>query len=46
MKIRTYEELKEFKAAIDECTSSVWLMGPGEEYYNMKNEEDYIVSGK
>ena len=42
MKIRTYEELKEFKAAIDECTSSVWLMGPGEEYYNMKNEEDYI----
>ena len=42
MKIRTYEELKEFKAAIDECTSSVWLMGPGEESYNMKNEEDYI----
>ena len=44
MKIRTYEELKEFKAAIDECTSSVWLMGPGEEYYNMKNEEDYITA--
>ena len=42
MKIRTYSELREFKAAIDECTNSVWLMGPDDESYNMKNEEDYI----
>lgn len=40
MRIRTENEVKEFNAALDRCTSSVWLMGPGEEY-NMKNEGDY-----
>lgn len=42
MKIRTYEELKEFKAAVDKCEKEVWLMGPDEEQYNLKNEEEFI----
>lgn len=42
MKIRTFEELKEFKAAVDKCTNPVWLMGPNDEQYNLKNEEEYI----
>jgi hypothetical protein len=42
MKIRSYSEMKEFKAALDNCTNEVWLMGPNDEYYNMKKEEDYI----
>lgn len=40
MKIRTNNELKEFEAALDKCTSEVWLMGPNDEAYNMKNEEE------
>ena len=42
MKIRSYSEMKEFKAALDNCTNEVWLMGPNDEAYNMKNEEEYI----
>ncbi len=42
MKIRNYEELKEFNAAIENCTSDVWLMGADEKAYNMKNEDEYI----
>ena len=42
MKIRTANDLKEFNAALDKCTNPVWLMGPNDEAYNMKNEEEYI----
>lgn len=42
MNIRTASELKELNAALDKCTSPVWLMGPNDEAYNMKNEEEYI----
>jgi hypothetical protein len=42
MKIRTGNEIKEFNAALEKCTSIVWLMGPNDECYNMKNEEEYI----
>ena len=42
MKIRNENELKAFKAAVDKCTYPVWLMGPNDEAYNMKNEEEYI----
>ena len=42
MKIRNYSEIQELNAALDKCTNSVWLMGPDDESYNMKNEEDYI----
>ena len=42
MKIRTANELKELNAALNNCTSTVWLMGPNDECYNMKNEEEYI----
>jgi hypothetical protein len=42
MKIRTANELKELNAALDKCTNEVWLMGPNDESFNMKNEEEYI----
>ena len=42
MKIRSYRERKEFKAALDNCTNEVWLMGPNDESFNMKNEDEYI----
>jgi len=42
MKIRTAKELKELNAALEKCTNEVWLMGPNDESYNMKNEEEYI----
>ena len=42
MKIRTGNDIKEFNAALGKCTHPVWLMGPNDEIYNMKNEEEYI----
>ena len=42
MKIRKANDIKEFNAALDKCTHPVWLMGPNDECYNMKNEEEYI----
>jgi hypothetical protein len=42
MKIRTANDIKEFNAALSKCTKDVWLMGPNEEAFNMKNEEEYI----
>ena len=42
MKIRTANELKELNAALDKCTNEVWLMGPNDESFNMKNEDEYI----
>ena len=42
MKIRTANELKELNAALNKCTNPVWLMGPNDEVYNMKNEDEYI----
>ena len=42
MKIRTANDIKEFNVALDKCTHPVWLMGPNDECYNMKNEEEYI----
>ena len=42
MNIKTANDIKEFNAALDKCTNSVWLMGPNDESYNMKNEDEYI----
>lgn len=42
MSFRNAEEIKEFKAAVDKCIHPVWLMGPNDEAYNMKNEQEYI----
>ena len=42
MKIRTANDLKELNAALDKCTNPVWLMGPNDEPYNMKNAEEDI----
>lgn len=43
MKFRNAEDIREFKAAVDKCIHPVWLMGPNDEAYNMKNEEEYIA---
>ena len=42
MNIRTADDIREFNAALDKCNHSVWLMGPNDEAYNMKNEDEYI----
>ena len=42
MKIRTGNDIKEFNAALGKCAHPVWLVGPNDEFYNMKNEEEYI----
>ena len=42
MNIRTGNDIKEFNAALNKCTNPVWLMGPNNESYNMKNEDEYI----
>ena len=42
MNIRTANDIKEFNAALDKCTNEVWLMGPNDEAYNLKNEDEYI----
>ena len=42
MKITTGNEMKEFNAALAKCTKEVWLMGPDDECYNMKNPDEYI----
>ena len=42
MNIRTGNDIKAFNAALNKCTNEVWLMGPNDESYNMKNEDEYI----
>ena len=42
MKITTGNDIKAFNAALNKCTNPVWLMGPNDEVYNMKNEDEYI----
>ena len=42
MNIKTANDIKEFNAALDKCTNEVWLMGPNDEAYNLKNEDEYI----
>jgi len=42
MKIRTGNEIREFNEALEKCTSVVWLMGPDDECYNMKDSDEYI----
>ena len=42
MNIRTGNDIKEFNAALNNCTGIVWLMGPNDECYNMKNADEYI----
>ena len=42
MKITTGNDIKAFNAALNKCTNEVWLMGPNDESFNMKNEDEYI----
>ena len=46
MNIRTENDIREFNAALDKCTHSVWLMGPNDEVYNMKNEKAMTTSSE
>lgn len=41
MQIRTENEIKEFNAALDKCSRSVWLMGPSGDCFDLKNAEEY-----
>ena len=41
MKIRTENDVKEFNAALDKCTRTVWLIGPNDIAFNMKKENEY-----
>ena len=42
MNIRTANDIKVLNAALNKCANEVWLMGPNDEAYNMKNEDEYI----
>ena len=42
MNIRTANDIKVLNAALKKCANEVWLMGPNDEAYNMKNEDEYI----
>ena len=43
MKIRTGNEIKEFNAALDKCTSVVWLMIDGILRITEKNGEQFGI---
>lgn len=43
MKIRTIQDINELRAAVDECTNTVWLTSARGEQYNMKSEKDWEV---
>ena len=42
MKIRTRKDLSAFQAAVNECSSSVWLMSAKGEQYDMKKDAEWI----
>ncbi len=42
MTIRTANDIREFNAALEKCKNPVWLMGPNDECYNMKNKDEFI----
>ena len=40
MKIRTQQDLDAFKAALDRCSRTVWLIGPDGEQYDLKSDRE------
>ena len=40
MKIRTPQDMEAFRAALNKCSKTVWLIGPGGEQYNLKSERE------
>ena len=43
MKIRTKQDINDFRAAVNECTNTVWLTSARGEQYNMKSEKDWTT---
>ena len=40
MKIRTRQDMDAFQAALDKCSETVWLIGPGGEQYDLKSDRE------
>ena len=40
MKIRTRQDMDAFRAALDKCSETVWLIGPGGEQYDLKSDRE------
>ncbi len=40
MKIRTEQDWEAFQAAVDKCSKTVWLIGPGGEHYDLKSDRE------
>ena len=40
MKIRSQQDWEAFRAAVDKCSRTVWLIGPGGEQYDLKSERE------
>ena len=40
MKIRTQQDIEALRAALNRCSMTVWLVGPGGEQYDLKSERE------
>ena len=40
MKIRTHQDMEAFRAALDKCSRTVWLIGPDGEQYDLKSDRE------
>ena len=40
MKIRTQQDVEALQAALDRCSRTVWLIGPGGEQYDLKSDRE------
>ena len=40
MKIRTQQDIDAFRAALESCENTVWLIGPGGEQYDLKSDRE------
>ena len=40
MKIRTRQDMDAFQAALDKCSETVWLIGPGGEQFDLKSDRE------
>lgn len=40
MKIRTQQDIEALRAALNRCSMTVWLVGPGGEQYDLKSDRE------
>lgn len=40
MKIRTQQDIEALQAALNRCSRTVWLIGPGGEQYDLKSDRE------